>query len=47
MKSRVDNSSYKLYYLDLQEATNILFYTVTPTEIWTAITAAPNWSKYE
>ena len=47
MKTWSDNTADKWYYLDVQEATNSHSYTVRPTEIWTAITAAPNWSKYE
>ena len=47
MKTWSDNTADKWYYLDVQEATNSHSYTVKPTEIWTAITAAPNWSKYE
>ena len=47
MKTWSDNTADKWYYLDVQEATNSHSYSVRPTEIWTAITAAPNWSKYE
>ena len=47
MKTWKDNTADKWYYLDVQEATNSHSYTVRNSEVWTALNAAPNWSKYE
>ena len=47
MKTWSDNTADKWYYLDVQEATNSHTYTVKGSEKWTALNAAPNWSKYE
>ena len=47
MKTWIDNTSDKWYYLDVQEATNSHSYTVKGSETWTALTSAPNWSLYE
>ena len=47
MKTWSDNTADKWYYLDVQEATNSHSYAVSPTELWTALTAAPDWSRYE
>ncbi len=47
MKTWSDNTADKWYYLDVQEATNSHAYTVRGSEAWTALTADPNWSKYE
>ena len=47
MKTWSDNTADKWYYLDVQEATNSHSYTVKNSEVWTALNAAPNWSKYE
>lgn len=47
MKTWVDNTSDKWYYLDVQEATNSHSYTVKGSETWTALTSDPNWSLYE
>ena len=47
MKTWKDNTADKWYYLDVQEATNSHSYTVKNSEVWTALNAAPNWSKYE
>ena len=47
MKTWKDNTADKWYYLDVQEATNSHSYTVKNSEIWTALNADPNWSKYE
>ena len=47
MKTWCDNTADKWYYLDVQEATNSHSYAVSPTELWTALTAAPDWSRYE
>lgn len=47
MKTWIDNTSDKWYYLDVQEATNSHFYTVKGSETWTALTSDPNWSLYE
>ena len=47
MKTWIDNTSDKWYYLDVQEATNSHSYTVKGSETWTALTSDPNWSLYE
>lgn len=47
MKTWIDNTSDKWYYLDVQEATNSHSYTVKGSETWTALNADPNWSLYE
>lgn len=47
MKTWIDNTSDKWYYLDVQEATNSHSYTVKDSEKWTALNADPNWSLYE
>ena len=47
MKTWIDNTSDKWYYLDVQEATNSHSYTVKDSEKWTALTSDPNWSLYE
>ena len=47
MKTWIDNTADKWYYLDVQEATNSHSYTVKGSETWTALTSAPNWSLYE
>ena len=47
MKTWIDNTSDKWYYLDVQEATNSHSYTIKGTESWTALTSDPNWSLYE
>ena len=47
MKTWSDNTADKWYYLDVQEATNSHSYAVSPTELWTALTAAPDWTRYE
>ncbi len=47
MKTWIDNTSDKWYYLDVQEATNSHSYTVKASETWTALTSDPNWSLYE
>ena len=48
MNKWTDNmDTSKWYYLDVQEATNSHSYAVSPTELWTALTAAPDWSRYE
>ena len=47
MKTWIDNTSDKWYYLDVQEATNSHSYTVKGSEKWTALNADPNWSLYE
>ena len=47
MKTWSDNTADKWYYLDVQEATNSHSYAVSPTELWTALTDAPDWSRYE
>lgn len=47
MKTWSDNTADKWYYLDVQEATNSHSYAVSPTELWIALTAAPDWSRYE
>lgn len=47
MKTWSDNTADKWYYLDVQEATNSHSYAVSHTELWTALTAAPDWSRYE
>ena len=47
MRTWIDNTSDKWYYLDVQEATNSHSYTVKGSETWTALTSAPNWSLYE
>lgn len=48
MKTWKDNADTSLwYYLDVQEATNSHTYTGAPTETWTSLTAAPDWSQYE
>ena len=47
MKTWIDNTSDKWYYLDVQEATNSHSYTVKDSETWTALNADPNWSLYE
>ena len=47
MKTWIDNTADKWYYLDVQEATNSHSYTVKGSETWTALTSDPNWSLYE
>ena len=47
MKTWIDNTFDKWYYLDVQEATNSHSYTVKGSETWTALTSDPNWSLYE
>ena len=47
MKTWIDNTADKWYYLDVQEATNSHSYTVKDSETWTALTSDPNWSLYE
>lgn len=47
MKTWIDNTTDKWYYLDVQEATNSHSYTVKGSETWTALTSDPNWSLYE
>ena len=47
MKTWIDNTADKWYYLDVQEATNSHSYTVKGSETWTALNADPNWSLYE
>ena len=47
MKTWIDNTSDKWYYLDVQEATNSHSYTVKGSETWTALNTDPNWSLYE
>ena len=47
MKTWIDNTSDKWYYLDVQEAINSHSYTVKGSETWTALTSDPNWSLYE
>ena len=47
MKTWIDNTSDKWYYLDVQEATYSHSYTVKGSETWTALTSDPNWSLYE
>ena len=47
MKTWIDNTSDKWYYLDVQEATNSHSYAVKGSETWTALTSDPNWSLYE
>ena len=48
MKTWKDNAdTARWYYLDVQEATNSHTYTGAPTETWTSLTAAPDWSQYE
>lgn len=47
MKTWIDNTSDKWYYLDVQEATNSHSYTVKGSETWTALTSDPNWLLYE
>ena len=47
MKTWIDNTSDKWYYLDVQEATNSHSYTIKGSETWTALTSDPNWSLYE
>ena len=47
MKTWIDNTSDKWYYLDVQEATNSHSYTFKGSETWTALTSDPNWSLYE
>ena len=47
MKTWSDNAATAWYYLDVQEATNSHAYRSNPSEYWTALTAAPNWSRYE
>ena len=47
MKTWIDNTADKWYYLDVQEATNSHSYTVKDSEKWTALNADPNWSLYE
>ena len=47
MKTWIDNTSDKWYYIDVQEATNSHSYTVKGSETWTALTSDPNWSLYE
>lgn len=47
MKTWIDNTADKWYYLDVQEATNSHSYTVKGFETWTALTSDPNWSLYE
>lgn len=47
MKTWIDNTSDKWYYLDVQEATNSHSYTAKGSETWTALTSDPNWSLYE
>lgn len=48
MKTWKDNAdTARWYYLDVQEATNSHTYLGAPTETWTALTAAPDWSQYE
>ena len=48
MKTWKDNGdTARWYYLDVQEATNSHTYLGAPTETWTALTAAPDWSQYE
>lgn len=47
MKTWIDNTSDKWYYLDVQEATNSHSYTVKGSETWTALTSDRNWSLYE
>ena len=47
MKTWIDNTSDKWYYLDVQEATNSHSYTVKGSETWAALTSDPNWSLYE
>ena len=47
MKTWIDNTADKWYYLDVQEATNSHSYTVKGSEKWTALNADPNWSLYE
>ena len=47
MKTWIDNTPDKWYYLDVQEATNSHSYTVKGSETWTALTSDPNWSLYE
>ena len=47
MKTWIDNTADKWYYLDVQEATNSHSYTVKGSETWTAQTSAPNRSLYE
>lgn len=42
MKTWIDNTSDKWYYLDVQEATNSHSYTVKGSETWTALNADPN-----
>ena len=48
MKTWKDNAdTARWYYLDVQEATNSHTYLGAPTETWTSLTAAPDWSQYE
>ena len=47
MKTWIDNTADKWYYLDVQEATNSHSYTVKGSETWTALTSDPNWLLYE
>lgn len=47
MKTWIDNTADKWYYLDVQEATNSHSYAVKGSETWTALTSDPNWSLYE
>lgn len=47
MKTWSDNTADQWFYLEVQEATNSHSYTHTPAEHWTALTAAPDWSRYE